>query len=222
MDYIDLITKALGYTENGGRPNLDSPSAGKTGELASVFQFEPGIWKNYSHEVFGKDVPMNPDTETMVVGSKVKQWYDEDTKNGFTPDEAAKRIASRWNAGAGEPDAYTGKFNDGSPSQGVNKKYGVAYSVPEYVGKFTKFLDEFKGQGDPNQQAPVAMNKAPTPELPQRNPHDFGPQQPVKSFNGAGEVVEQPQQNNGEMPNGLLAKLVANRTKTAMLQKARL
>lgn len=140
---IEAITKALAYTENNGAPDISNLNAGKTGELKSIFQFEPDTWKNYSEQAFGKIVPMTPDAETSVVLKKVSNWYDQDIKEGYSPEESAKRIASRWNAGAGEPDAYTGKFSDGSPSTGINKKYGIKYSVPEYADKFDKYFKEF-------------------------------------------------------------------------------
>lgn len=133
MNEINAIVKALGYTENGGKPTVSKK--GKTGELKSIFQFEPGTWANYSKQVFGKEVPLTPDTETHVVQQKVSKWL----QSGYTPSQ----IASMWNAGIGEPDAYTGKFSDGTSSTGVNKKYGVAYNVPEYVDKFNNYLKEF-------------------------------------------------------------------------------
>lgn len=134
------VTQALGYTENGGKPDLSNPSAGKTGETKSVFQFEPATWKAYSSQVFGQDnVPENADTETKVVMGKVSDWLHK----GYTPEQ----IASMWNAGPGEPNAYTGKFSNGQSSSGVNAKYGVAYSVPQYVDKFMKYFNKFQGQG---------------------------------------------------------------------------
>lgn len=156
---IDDVTRALGYTENGGKPDLGNPQAGKTGETASVFQFEPGTWDNYSKQVFGQVVPMNADTETHVVQQKVGQWIQDDIKNGYSPEDAANRAASRWNAGAGEPDAYKGKFSDGSPSEGVNAKYGVNYSVPQYVGKFDTYMKQF-ASGSPSQDQADANSMA--------------------------------------------------------------
>lgn len=136
------IAKAIGYAENGGKPNIKKPKAGKTGEMASIFQYTPNTWKAYSKQILGKEVPMTPDAETEVTQGKVQQWLDK----GMTPEQ----IFSSWNAGTGEPDAYTGKFSDGSPSKGINKKYGVQYDVPGYVNKAMKYYKEFSGgfQGD--------------------------------------------------------------------------
>ena len=102
---VRAIAKAIAYAENGGAPNIKNPSKGKTGEMKSIYQFTPATWKNYSKEVFGEIVPMNEDTETAVVMHKVKNWLDEDKKQGLEQDEIVRRIASRWNAGTGEPDA---------------------------------------------------------------------------------------------------------------------
>lgn len=137
------ITKGLAYTENGGSLDISNPKKGMTGETKSIFQFEPPTWKRYSREAFGRDnVPMNSDTETYVVQNKVKNWI----KKGYK----ARQIASMWNAGEQEPDAYTGKFSDGSSSTGVNKKYGVKFDVPGYADKVLqyskKFYEEKSGQ----------------------------------------------------------------------------
>jgi hypothetical protein len=130
------ITKAIAYTENGGKPDLKNPKKGKTGETASIFQFEPATWKNDAQQVLGNpDAPLTPENETTVVDTKVKQWLQK----GYTP----QQIFSMWNAGVGEPDAYTGKFSDGTSSSGVNPKYGVAYSVPKYVDTAMSYLKEF-------------------------------------------------------------------------------
>lgn len=167
-----LTTKALGYTENGGKPDIKNPKSGKTGETASIFQFEPGTWKAYSKQVLGDDAPMTADNETHVVLQKVNNWLEQDIKDGYSPEESAKRAASRWNAGVGEPDAYTGKFSDGSASSGVNKKYGVKYDVKGYVDKFQKYLDEFSG-GEKTQpevkQNQVAVAPV-TPVSPEQQP----------------------------------------------------
>ena len=136
------ITKALGYAENGGKPDLKNPKAGKTGEAKSIFQFTPDTWKAYSKEVLGKDnVPITADTESFVVHKKVSDWLNK----GYNP----KQIASMWNAGIGEPDAYSGKFSNGQPSKGVNAKYGIAFDVPTYAEKVNKYTEEFVNETTP-------------------------------------------------------------------------
>lgn len=142
MDETNALVKALGYAENGGKPNLGNPSQGKTGEMKSVFQFTPDTWKNYSKQVLGKTVPLSPDAETYVVQKKVHNWLS----HGYKPEQ----IFSMWNAGQGEPDAYTGQFSDGSASKGVNKKYGKEFNVPEYVNKGMGYYNQFANENKSN------------------------------------------------------------------------
>lgn len=130
------ITRALAYKENGGKPNLNNLKAGKTGEMKSIFQFTPDTWKKDAQEVLGdSNAQMTPDNETEVVTSKVSQWIDK----GYT----AKQIASMWNAGIGEPNAYTGKFSDGTSSKGVNKKYNVNFDVSKYANDVANYAKKF-------------------------------------------------------------------------------
>lgn len=125
----NAITKAIAYQENGGKLNLNNPSAGKSGELKSIFQFTPDTWKAYSKQVTGRDdLPLNADHETYVVKEKVKKWIDE----GRTTSE----IASMWNAGEGKPNAY--KENH----KGVNK-FGVAYDTPKYASGVLNYAKKF-------------------------------------------------------------------------------
>jgi len=130
------LAKGLAYTENGGKVDLANTKAGKTGEMKSIYQFTPPTWKNYAQQVFGDpNTPMTNDNETYVVLHKVNGWL----KEGYTPEQ----IASMWNAGTGEPNAYTGKFSNGTSSKGINKKYGVAFDVPTYAKKVTKYTNQF-------------------------------------------------------------------------------
>lgn len=212
---VDAITKALGYTENGGKPNLNNLKAGKTGEMKSLFQFTPATWKNYSQQVFGKDVPISADAETYVVQQKVGKWVDKLSQEGYSQDKIVPMIASMWNAGAGEPDAYTGKFSDGSPSSGVNAKYGVKYDVPSYAKKVTKYTDQFLTQNDPQEQSgnqaqhqtqQVAQNpgnQASVAKLmtiiQQAKSNQQGPQAPQVATVTPQPNISQPQANNGLM-----------------------
>lgn len=132
---IKSIVKAIAYAENGGAPDLSNPKAGKTGEMKSIFQFTPDTWKADSKKFFGQEMPLTADNETYVMSQKVEKWL----KEGKT----VSQMASMHNAGAGEPDAYTGKFSTGRPSIGVNKKYGVRFDVPGYANKVLKYSKEF-------------------------------------------------------------------------------
>lgn len=168
---IDAITKALGYTENGGKPDLSKLSAGKSGELKSIFQFTPATWKLYSKQVLGKDAPIDPDTETYVVQTKVGEWYDQLEKAGTPPDEIPLKIGSMWNAGEDKPDAYKENW------KGTNK-YGVKYDTPAYAKKVADYTKEFESDGGssvPQEKTKIAtkttggniglMNKNPIPNI---------------------------------------------------------
>lgn len=133
------ITRGLAYQENGGKIDLNDIKPGKTGETKSIFQFEPATWKKDAQQFLGNpNAPITPDNEVKVVTSQVSQWIDK----GYD----VKQMASMWNAGVGEPDAYTGKFSDGSSSVGVNNKYGVKYDVPSYANNVAKYAQQFYTQ----------------------------------------------------------------------------
>lgn len=139
------ITKAIALTENGGKIDTKNPSAGKSGELKSIFQFTPETWANDSEQVFGKSgAPMNADTEAYVTTQMVDKWLQK----GYKPSQ----IFSMWNAGVGEPDAYTGKFSNGESSAGTNK-HGVQYDVKSYVDKANKYLSELSPSSSSKQIA---------------------------------------------------------------------
>jgi len=185
------LTKAIAYTENGGKPDIKNTKAGKTGETKSVFQFEPATWSNYSKQVFGKVVPETPDAETYVVQQKVTNWL----KQGNTP----QQILSMWNAGVGEPNAYTGKFSDGSPSVGTNEKYGVEYNVPEYVDKGMNYLKQFSDSNEPQPNTPTGTTQTSTPPVAQITPAPKTPTSPV--------AQTPPQGNSGGALSNILAMI---------------
>lgn len=144
---IAKIVKALAYAENGGKPT--QPKAGKTGEMKSIFQYTPDTWKIYSKQISGEDnLPLDNESETAVTYGKVGSWYDQDIKEGYSPEEAIMRIASRWNAGEQRPDAYK------QGVKGINKKYGVAYDTPAYAKKVADYAKQFEG-GSP-QEVPIS------------------------------------------------------------------
>lgn len=135
---LKAAVKALAYTENGGKLDIDNPQAGKTGEAKSIFQFTPDTWKAYSNETFGKEMPINADNETYVVSQKVSKWMKEGKTLG--------QIASMWNAGPGKPNAYKEGW------KGINKKYGVAYDTPAYADKVINYAKKFYGESQKTSQ----------------------------------------------------------------------
>lgn len=152
------VVKGIAYAENGGKVDIHNPQAGQSGEVKSIFQFTPATWKNYAGKVLGNpDAPLTADNETYVVNEKVKQWI----KEGHT----AGQIASMWNAGTGEPDAYKGKFSNGKTSIGKNK-YGVKFDVPKYADSVMKYATQFY-QADQSQEPPSTAKTTPVTNIPE-------------------------------------------------------
>lgn len=176
---IKAITKAIAYTENNGEPHPDKIKAGKTGEMASIFQYTPDTWKAYSKEILGQETKLDPNTESFVTASKVKGWLEK----GYKPEQ----ILSMWNAGVGEPNAYAGKFSSGHPSKGVNAKYGVPFDVPSYVHKGMSYVNQFAKE---------------QPQAPQGNDlsqHAQAAADTIKTIVNKYAKPQQSQQNNGLM-----------------------
>lgn len=130
----DSITKAIAYAENGGKPDINNPLKGKSGELKSIFQFTEPTWKADAKKFLGNEnASLNADNETYVMREKVKKWIDE----GRTVSE----MASIHNSG--QPDSY--KKNH----VGINK-FGVKYDTPSYAKKVVDYSKEFYGNHNSN------------------------------------------------------------------------
>lgn len=155
---VKAVTRALGYTENGGRPNLAALKEGKSGELKSIFQFTPDTWKGMAQKYLGDaNAPITPDAETTVVSKQVSDWIDEG--------KTIKQMGSMWNAGHGEPDAYTGKFSNGQSSIGLNNK-GVKFNVPAYANTVNDYAKQFYTQMQSQQQNQSASQSNSQAESP--------------------------------------------------------
>lgn len=138
------LAKAIRQTESGG----DFSATGKSGEHGA-YQFTPDTWNAVAPK-YGINVPIDkatPEQQNAVAYNRIKQWKDQG--NDVT------QIASMWNAGEGEPNAYTGKFGSdtgshkaGDPSVGVNK-FGAKYSVPDYAASVSKAYLSLKNGGQP-------------------------------------------------------------------------
>ncbi len=177
INKITSIVQGLAATENGGKLDLNKLQAGKSGETKSIFQFMPDTWKEYSKETSGKNnLPLNPHNEVQVVTHKVNEWYDKDIQEGYTPKEATMRIASRWNAGEQNPDAYKQNY------KGTNKE-GVAYNTPAYAKKVADYATKFE------ENSGVSTSNTEKPQ----NPSSGG-------LLALGGSQSQPQQSQGLLP----------------------
>lgn len=125
-----LLAHAIALTEGGGQVNYNAK--GKAGETGA-FQFMPTTWKGYAKDVLGdENADMTPENQNKVAYTKIKNWLDA----GKTP----AQVASMWNAGEKNQDAWKGKFANGKPSY----KEG-AYDVPGYVNKVQQYGSKLTG-----------------------------------------------------------------------------
>lgn len=124
------LTKAIRQTESGG----NYAARGASGEFGA-YQWMPG---NFQADAAAAGIknpnPNDPATQNKVAYFKLLSLKQQ----GLSP----QQIASVWNAGIGEPDAYTGKFSNGKPSVGLNPK-GIHMDVPGYVSKVISAAQQY-------------------------------------------------------------------------------
>ena len=146
------LAKAIRQSESGG----DFKARGKSGEVGA-YQFTKDTW-NAQAPKYGIKVPIEqatPEQQNEVAYRKIKEWKDSGKNVG--------QVASMWNAGEGEPDAYTGKFSNGQPSTGVNK-FGAKFDVPTYAKSVASAYQTLKTGGQVNadpQNPSSTANKTP-------------------------------------------------------------
>lgn len=147
------LAKAIRQTESGG----NFQAKGKSGEYGA-YQFTEPTWNNTAKK-YGVNVPLNQTTKEQqneVAYKQIKDWKDKGHNVG--------EIASMWNAGVGEPQAYTGKFSNGKPSGGKDaiNSHGVHYDVPAYAKSVATAYQTIKNGGqvnpDPNNPSSVLGN----------------------------------------------------------------
>lgn len=147
------LAKAIRQSESGG----NFAAKGKSGEYGA-YQFTEPTWQNLSKK-YGVNASLDqatPDQQNEVAYKQIKEWKDKGYNVG--------QIASMWNAGAGEPDAYTGKFSNGQPSIGTNKQ-GVRFDVPAYAKSVAQTYQQLKAGNqpgiDPNNPSSTAAPQQP-------------------------------------------------------------
>lgn len=133
------LTKAIRQQETGG----DFSAVGKSGEYGA-YQFEPGTWDKLAPTYGVSGVSLQnatPSQQNQVAYGQIKAWKDAGYNVG--------QIASMWNAGEGEPNAYTGTFSNGKPSSstapgGSANGSGVDYDVPGYAKAVANYYQQLK------------------------------------------------------------------------------
>lgn len=146
------LAQAIRQTESGNNPT----AKGASGEYGA-YQWEPGTWAKMSAAA-GVNVPLQqatPEQQNQVAYTQIKQWKDQGYNVG--------QIASMWNAGEGDPNAYI-NGNAGTNSQ------GVAYDTKAYAQKVATLYQQYKSQAP---QAPVSQNQ-PQPSLISKLGNDAG------------------------------------------------
>ena len=137
------LTKAIRQQESGGKFDAVSPD-GSYG----AYQFIKGTWDatapKYGVKAGWKEA--TPQQQNEVAYKQIAEWKGQGYNVG--------QIASMWNAGRGEPDAYLGKFKDGRPAEETNS-YGIKYSVPNYAKAVATHYQYYKSQ-DPQPQTQSA------------------------------------------------------------------
>lgn len=135
------LAKAIRQTESGGNFN----AKGKSGEYGA-YQFTQPTWESQSKK-YGVNAPLDkatPEQQNEVAYKQIKEWKDK----GFN----VGQIASMWNAGEGNPDAYI------KGHAGVNK-YGVKYDTGAYAKSVATAYQTLKNGGqvnaDPNNPSSI-------------------------------------------------------------------
>ncbi len=138
------LTKAIRQTESGG----DFTAKGKSGEYGA-YQFTEPTWKTYASK-YGINKPLKdatPQEQNEVVYKKIKEWKDAGNNVG--------QIASMWNAGESNKDAYLGGHS------GTNK-YGVHYDTGAYAKSVASAYQSLKTGGqvgvDPSNPSSIKGN----------------------------------------------------------------
>lgn len=108
------LAKAIRDQESGNNFN----ARGKDGEMGA-YQFMPATWKGWAKEHLGDaNAPMTRENQNKVAYKQIEKWKKEGLNIG--------QIASAWNAGYGNKDAYLGTH------KGISKG-GAAYDTPAYA-----------------------------------------------------------------------------------------
>jgi hypothetical protein len=139
------MAKAIAQNES----NTNYNEKGKSGEYGA-YQWMPGTWAADSQKYLGQAVPLEqatPQQQNQVAYRKIAAWKAA----GYGP----AQIASMWNAGGGNPDAYKGTFANGKPSDssapgGSPNAEGVNYNTPAYAKKVTDTYQQLIAQSTGN------------------------------------------------------------------------
>lgn len=140
---LDPQAVALAQSIRQVESNNNPTATGKSGEYGA-YQWEPATWAKMSAAA-GVNVPLQqatPEQQNQVAYTQIKQWKDEGYNVG--------QIASMWNAGPGDPNAYI------NGNSGTNAE-GVSYDTKAYAQKVAETYQQIKTQGSSQGYAAPAI-----------------------------------------------------------------
>lgn len=166
-----ILTKAIGLQENGGKVNYNA--VGDGGASAGQYQWNNGgkplapggVPANFASDAtkFGLNpADFSPTNQNQVAYAKVKSLLD----SGMKP----AQVASSWNAGLGEPNAYTGKFSNGNASS------TPTFDVPSYVAGVQKYAQQLYSQQAPQPAPQTGGGLIPTADASTTTPPPVAPE----------------------------------------------
>lgn len=164
------MSQAIRQVESGGNPTAQ----GASGEYGA-YQWEPDTWASMS-KAAGVNVPLDQSTlqqQNQVAYTQIKAWKDEGYNVG--------QIASMWNAGEGDPNAYL-EDHEGTNAEGVN------YNTPAYAQKVATLYQQYKQQSG-TINTPSQPNQINLSEVPGQ------PSQPDSLAPNLGDIGQQLGQN---------------------------
>lgn len=172
---VVTLTKAIRQVESNG----NFQAKGKTGEYGA-YQFMGPTWNAMSSK-FGINVPLEqatPQQQNEVAYKQIKEWKDAGHNVG--------QIASMWNAGPGNPDAYL------NGNKGTNSK-GVGFDTGLYAQRVATTYQQLKGV-DPST---LPTNSSTVPPAPQQ-------EDPASIGGFAGNLVKSGANFLGNTANALI------------------
>lgn len=145
------LAKAIRQSESGG----NFTAQGKSGEYGAYQWTEP-TWQKMAANA-GINTPLQqttPEQQNEVAYKQIKAWKDK----GFN----VGQIASLWNAGEGNPDAYL------QGNSGTNK-YGVHYDTAAYAKSVADTYQKLKQGGQQDEPDPNNPSSTAAPQPQQQN-----------------------------------------------------
>ena len=108
-DAIGKLTAAIVSKESGGNYNAHNMDAGNGGAIGigQVMAANVPSWtlKHYGESLTPDQFKNNPTAQNAVVRGQIKDYYTTAKGEGYSDEEAARRVASQWYSG--NPDLHT-------------------------------------------------------------------------------------------------------------------